>query len=131
MPENLLEKQLLRRYGTYPTILFITQIRVVFDLSEDHKGRCINIELLSGPDLTNQIAGVLLRFREEQVAVMGDIEAMFHQAKIPDNQCSFLRFLWWEDCDTNKEIIDYEMTTHLFGGIITMMFQLCLKEDCK
>ena len=107
------------------------KIRVVFDLSEDHKGRSINIELLSGPDLTNQIAGVLLRFREEQVAVMGDIEAMFHQAKIPDNQCSFLKFLWWEDCDTNKEIIDYEMTTHLFGGIITMMFQLCLKEDCK
>ena len=65
------------------------------------------------------------------MAVMGDIEAMFHQAKIPDNQCSFLRFLWWEDCDTNKKIIDYEMTTHLFGGIITMMFQLCLKEDYK
>ena len=41
---------------------------------------------------------------------------MFHQVKVPDDQCSFLRFLWWEDCDTNKEIIDYEMTAHLFGG---------------
>ena len=47
---------------------------------------------------------------------MGDIEAMFHQVKVPDGQCSFLRFLWWEDCDTNKEIIDYEMTVHVFGG---------------
>ena len=47
---------------------------------------------------------------------MGDIEAMFHQIKVPDHQRSFLRFLWWEDCDTNREIIDYEMTAHVFGG---------------
>ena len=71
------------------------KIRVVFDLSADYKDICINTELLSGPDLTNQIAGVLLRFREEQAAVMGGIGVMFHQVKIPDDQCSFLRFLWW------------------------------------
>ena len=64
-----------------------------FDFSTDCKGRCLNRELLSGPDLTNQIVGVLLRFREEQIAVMGDIEAMFHQVKVPKDQCSFLKFL--------------------------------------
>ena len=78
--------------------------------------QCINRELLSGSNLTNQIAGVLLQFREEQVAVMGDIEAMFDQVKVPDDKCSCLRFLWWEDCDTNKEIIDYEMTAYVLGG---------------
>ena len=67
-------------------------------------------------DLTNQIIGVLLRFREEHVGVMGDIEAMFHQVKVPGTQCSFPKFLWWEDSDTSKEIIDYEMTAHVFGG---------------
>ena len=92
------------------------KIRVVFDLSADYKGRCINRELLSGPDITNQIAGVLLRFREKQVAVMGDIEAMFNQVKVPDDQCSFFRFLWWDDFDTNKKIIDYDMTAHVLGG---------------
>ena len=49
--------------------------------------------LLYGPDLTNEIAGVLLWLREEQIAVMGGIEAMFHQVKVPDDQCRFLRFL--------------------------------------
>ena len=73
------------------------KIRVIFDHSADYKGRCINREFLSGPDLTNQITGVLLQFREEQLVVMGDIEAMFCQVKFPDDQCSFLRFLWWED----------------------------------
>ena len=54
-------------------------IRVVFDLHSEYKGTYLNKELLPGPDLTNQIIGVLLQFRQEQVGVMGDIEAMFHQ----------------------------------------------------
>ena len=51
------------------------KIRVVFDLSAECKGTSLNKELLSGPDLTNQVMGVLLRFREEHVKVMGDVEA--------------------------------------------------------
>ena len=39
-------------------------------------------EVLPGSDLTNQVIGVLLRFREEQVGVMGDTEVMFHQPLI-------------------------------------------------
>ena len=92
------------------------KIRMVFDLSADYKVICLNKELLAGPDLTNQIIGELLRFREEHVGVMGYIEAMFHQVKVPDTQRSFLKFLWWEDSDTSKEIIDYEMASNVFGG---------------
>ena len=79
------------------------KIRVVFNLSTDCKGRCLNRELLSGPDLTNQKVRVLLRFREEQVAVIGDIEAMFQN--VLKDQYSFLKFLWWDDSDPGKEII--------------------------
>ena len=59
------------------------KIRVVFDLSAEFHGTSINKALLSGPDSTNQIVGVLLRFREEQIVVTGDIEAMYHQVKVP------------------------------------------------
>ena len=52
--------------------------------------------MLSGTGLANQIFRVLLRFREEQVAVMGNIEIMFHQVKVLKDQCSFLKFLWWK-----------------------------------
>ena len=78
--------------------------------------RYLNRELLSGLDLTNQIVGVLLRFREKQIAVMGDTESMFHQVKVPKDQCSFLRFLWWNDSDPDNEIVDYEMTVDVFWG---------------
>ena len=60
------------------------KIRVLFDLSAEHHGVSISKELLPGPDLTNQIVGVLLRFREEPIAVTGDIETMFDQVKVPE-----------------------------------------------
>ena len=95
------------------------KIRVVFDLSAEYKGICLKKELLPRPDLTNQIMGVL-----------GDIETMFHQVNVPDTQCSFLKFLWWKDGDTSKEIIYYEMTAHVFWWIIlSIMFKLFLEKN--
>jgi len=44
------------------------KIRVVFDCSAMYKGESLNKELLQGPDLTNNLIGVLCRFRKEPVA---------------------------------------------------------------
>ena len=93
------------------------KIRVVFSLSAEFQGALINKSLLPGPDLANQIIGVLLRFREEPVAVTGDIEAMYHQVKIPVKQRSFLQFLWWKDSDPQNKVVDHEMTAHVFGSV--------------
>ena len=49
-------------------------IRVVFDCRMDFKGTALNKNLMSGPDLANQIFGVIIKFREETVVIMGDIE---------------------------------------------------------
>lgn len=92
------------------------KIRVVFDLSSEFKGKSLNRELLAGPDLTNQIVGILLKFRTENVAVMGDIESMFYQVKVPEKQQKFLKFLWWDNSDINQDVCDYQMTVHVFGG---------------
>ena len=73
-----------------------SKIRVVFDCSAEFQGRFINKELLSGPDLTNQIMSFLKRFFEEKIAFMADVEAMYHQVQVPEDQQSFLKFLCWE-----------------------------------
>ena len=92
------------------------KIRVVFDGSAKFQGESLNNHLLQGPDLTNNLTGVLCRFHREPVAVIYDIEAMFYQVKVPVQYRDFLRFLWWRNGDTSKEPEEYRMTVHLFGS---------------
>jgi len=92
------------------------KIRIVFDSSAQYKGTSLNKEVFQGPDLLNSLVGVLLRFREQPIAVQGDIEAMFHQVKVPLEDRDVLRFLWFEDTDTQKTVA-YRFTVHPFGGV--------------
>ena len=93
------------------------KIRVVFNCSAKYQGKCFNDLLLKGPDLTNSLLGVLTSFRQDHVTVMADIEAMFHQVRVPDPDCSFLRFLWWPDGKLSCAVEEYQMTVHLFGAV--------------
>src|SRR5664279_1783026 len=68
-------------------------------------------------DTQNKFLGVLLRFRQERVAVMADIEAMFHQVGVSREHRDALRFLWWAHGNTNNNIQTYRMKVHLFGGV--------------
>lgn len=43
------------------------------------KGTALNDHLLTGPDLTNRLNGVLCCFRMHPIAVMCDVEKMFHR----------------------------------------------------
>ena len=84
------------------------KIRVVFDCSAKCQGESLNAHLLQGPDLTNSLTGVLIRFREKRVAFMCDVENMFHQFRVDTQDRNYLRFLWMGE--------DYRMTVHLFGA---------------
>ncbi|XP_062621125.1 uncharacterized protein LOC134282740 [Saccostrea cucullata] len=92
------------------------KIRVVFDCSAVYMGISLNSQLLQGPDLTNSLLGVLLRFRQEKVAIQGDIEAMFHQVSIPEQDRDCLRFLWWKDGNLDASPEQYRMKVHIFGA---------------
>ena len=88
--------------------------RVVFDCSASYKGQSLNSALLRGPDLTNTLVGMLTRFREEPIAFISDIQAMFHQVHVRPSNCNALRFLCCDDLDREPE--EYQMMVHLFGG---------------
>ncbi|KAL9960110.1 hypothetical protein ACROYT_G033517 [Oculina patagonica] len=90
--------------------------RVVFDCAAKFRGMSLNDHLLSGPDLTSSIVGVLTRFRHEQVALAADVEAMFHQVRVPPDDYDAFRFLWWPDDDLDQEPVEYRMEVHLFGA---------------
>ncbi|KAK3739372.1 hypothetical protein QZH41_004769 [Actinostola sp. cb2023] len=92
------------------------KIRVVFDSAAECNGISLNKLLLSGPDLTNSLLGVLLRFRQNPVAVVADIEQMFHSFKVKKEHRDFLRFLWYKDNDPHGDIAEYRMKVHIFGN---------------
>lgn len=92
------------------------KIRVVFDCSAVCEGQSLNQQLLQGPDLTNNLTGVLCRFRKERIAFMCDIQAMFHQVKVDVKHRNYLRFLWWDNPELKGDPIEFRMTVHLFGA---------------
>ena len=59
-----------------------------------YKGVSLNSCLETGPDLLNNMFGLLLRFREKPVAVLADNECIFMQIGIKDENQNQLRFLW-------------------------------------
>ena len=88
----------------------------MFDSAAKFRNTSLNDQLLQGPDFTNSLVGVLLRFREERVALMADIEKMFHQVRVKPEDCEALRFLWWPGGDIDQDPVDHKMLVHLFGA---------------
>ncbi|PIK46792.1 hypothetical protein BSL78_16343 [Apostichopus japonicus] len=56
------------------------------------------------------------RFRQGRVAIVSDIEAMFHQVKMIEPDRDVLRFLWWANGDMKTSPREYRMCVHLFGA---------------
>lgn len=55
------------------------KLRVVFDYAASFQGVSLNNQLLQGPDMTNPLIGVVIRFRQKSVAMLADVEAMYYQ----------------------------------------------------
>ncbi|XP_057294660.1 uncharacterized protein LOC130623195 [Hydractinia symbiolongicarpus] len=91
-----------------------TPCRIVFNSSANFHGHVLNEYYAKGPDMLNTLLGVLLRFRENRVALLGDISKMFYAIKIPIRDQMTHLFLW-RDLQTDKEPNTYAMTAVNFG----------------
>lgn len=89
---------------------------VVFDCAASFQGTSHNQQLLQGPDLTKSLIGVLTRFRQEHVALMGNYEAMYHQVRVPKEDTDLLCFLWLPGGDLTQDMMEYKMVVQLLGA---------------
>ena len=92
------------------------KLRVAFDCASKYRNTSLNDQLLQGPDFTNKLVGVLIRFRQECIALSSDVEGMFHQVKVDPKDWNALRFLWWPGADFSSPPGEYQMQVHLFGA---------------
>ena len=59
-----------------------TPCRIVFNSSAKCNGQSLNDYWAKGPDLMNNLLGIMIRLREGQVAFAGDIRKMYHAIKM-------------------------------------------------
>lgn len=85
------------------------KFRIVFDCAAKFCNGSLNDQLLSGPDFTNSLIGVLLRFRRERIALEADIEGMFHQVWVTPRDAGAFRFLLWDNGDLDKTPKEYHI----------------------
>ena len=92
------------------------EFRVVINAAAEFKRSSLNKSLLTGPDLLNSLVGVLIRFRSGKIAIAADIEAMFHQVRVNQDDADSLRFLWKDDITSDEPPDTYQMLVHIFGS---------------
>lgn len=88
--------------------------RIVWDAAAMSNGVSLNSMLMKGPDFLSSLPSILLRFRQKAVAVCGDIEQMFHQIIIREEDRNVQRFLWRNN--NNREPDIYAMNVMIFGA---------------
>ena len=92
-----------------------TKTRIVFDASAKNQGKNLNSEALPGPKLQADMFSILVRFRKELVALVGDISQMYHQLVLILEDRPLHRFLW-RNLDQSKEPEVFEFLRYVFRG---------------
>ena len=95
-----------------------TKVRMVFDASskEGKSGTSLNDCLHVGPNLTPLLFDILVRFRENNIALVGDIEKAFLNVGVHATDRDCLRFLWVENPHENDlKLVVYRFARVVFG----------------
>ena len=108
-----------------------TPVKIVFSSSSVYQGHALNDYWLKGPDLLNNLFGVILRFRKKEVAVMGDISKIYHRVLIPERDQHVHRFLW-RNLKTERKPDVYVKTVLTFGyKPAPAMAQIALRKTAE
>ncbi len=95
-----------------------TKIRVVFDASAKNKGPSLNECIDSGPSLLPLLYDILLRFRWNNICLIGDIEAASLNIAVAPEHRDFMRLLWVNDVHSkDPKVIVYRIARVCFGVI--------------
>ncbi|XP_076041939.1 uncharacterized protein LOC143025813 [Oratosquilla oratoria] len=71
------------------------KVRVIFECAARVNDLSLNDMLRQGPDISNPLLGVLLRFRLGLHAYIADRENMYYQVRVPENDKDYLTREFW------------------------------------
>ncbi|XP_077262598.1 uncharacterized protein LOC143897666 [Temnothorax americanus] len=115
----------LPHHGVLRETSSTTKLRVVFNGSATvPSGDSLNQRLMVGPNLLPALTDVLLRWRRHRFVFATDIEKMYRQIDVHQEDVDLLRILW--RFDPREPILEYWLTTVTYG--LATMHQLAKDE---
>ncbi|GFW21534.1 DUF1758 domain-containing protein [Trichonephila clavipes] len=100
-----------------------TKCRVVFNaLSKTKNGKSLNDVLMTGPKLQTEIFNHLIKFRSYRVAFAADIEKMYRQILILDEDCKYQIIVW--RATPSEPLKSFELQTITYGTSCTPFLAL-------
>ncbi|XP_008182965.1 uncharacterized protein LOC103309405 [Acyrthosiphon pisum] len=91
-----------------------TKLRVVFDASaKSTSNLSLNDVLLCGPTVQDDLVTILMRFRKHQVVITADVEKMFRQIRVAEEDQDWQRIVWRSPPDKALEL--YRLATVTYG----------------
>ncbi|XP_063891680.1 uncharacterized protein LOC126055847 [Helicoverpa armigera] len=111
-----------------------TKLRVVFNAScKTSSGKSLNDIQMVGPVIQSDLISILLRFRKHKYVLTGDIEKMFRQTEIKEQQ-RHLQLILWRD-DETKPIDILQLNTVTYGTasapFLSTRCLLQLAKECE
>ena len=79
-----------------------TPLRIVYNSSSNCQGHRLNDYWLKCPDLLINLFGKIPRFRENPVAIHGDISKMYHRVLIPEVDQHVHHYVW-RDMEVDRD----------------------------
>ncbi|CAC5362061.1 unnamed protein product [Mytilus coruscus] len=71
-----------------------TPLRIVFNSSSSYMGHTLNDYWAKGSNVINDLLAVLIRFRQESIALAGDISKMYNAIRLSSLDQHTHRFVW-------------------------------------
>ncbi|GFY34350.1 integrase catalytic domain-containing protein [Trichonephila clavipes] len=107
-----------------------TKLRVVFDACvccKTTNGASLNSLLEVGPKLQRDIFEILLNFRIPRIVFTADIEKMYHQILVADEDQKYQQILWRNN--SNENIRTYKLKTVTYGlASASFLATRCIKQ---
>lgn len=115
-PDELIDRKtyILPHHAVIKETSETTKVRVVFDASaKSSNGKSLNDRLCVGPTIQPDLFSLLIEWRKGKIAFIGDIEKMYRQIWVVEEDAKFQRILWRNT--PTEPLRQYILLTVTFG----------------
>ncbi|XP_062531657.1 uncharacterized protein LOC134201239 isoform X1 [Bombyx mori] len=115
-------------HGVFRELSTTTKLRAVFDASApSSSGKSLNDLQLVGPPIQGDLVSILLRFRQHKYVACADVEKMYRQCLVDEDQRS-LQMILWRDEPSNP-LRTFKLNTVTYGTSSAPFLSVrCLKQ---